>query len=130
MNPPMYVLFPLCQLEYLPIHALQFCNLPCDDPFQQAIEQSMPPPRTNPPPDPNTPIFGDSVSKLAKREDYLTPQYAINNAAGALSSKTAFVRIRKTFILLDLQTNYFTSRQISNTPMGCWSTIPTTSSER
>jgi hypothetical protein len=128
MNPPMYVSFPLSRLEYLPIHALQFCNLPCDDPFQQAIEQSMPPPRTNPPPDPNTPIFGDSVSKLAKREDYLTPPYAINNAAGALSSKTAFVR--KIFILLDLQSNCFISRRTSNTPMGCWSTILTTSSER
>lgn len=74
------------------IYNLQFCDLPCEDPFQQAILQSMPPPRANPPPDPNTPIFGDFTSQLAKREDYLDPPYAINNAGGALSSKTAFVR--------------------------------------
>ena len=116
-------------LDYLPIHALQPCNLPCDDPFQQVIEQSMPP-RANPPLDPNTPIFGDSVSKMAKRwpsEDYFSPPYAINNAAGALSSKTF---IRKFFIVLNPQTNCFTSRRTSNTPMGCWNTTPTTSSER
>jgi hypothetical protein len=128
MNQPMYVAPPCPRLEYIPILDFQFCNLPCDDPFQQAIDQSMPPPRTNPPPDPNTPIFGDSASQLIKREDYLNPQYAINNAAGALSSKTAFVR--KTFIIFNLQTDFFAPRRTSNTPMGCWSTIPTTSSER
>lgn len=82
----MCVSFHLSRLEYVPIHALQICNLPCDDPFQQAIEQSMPP-CTSPPPNPNTLIFGDS--KLAKREDHLTLPYAINNAVGALSRKTA-----------------------------------------
>ncbi|KAF8162646.1 alpha-glucosidase [Crassisporium funariophilum] len=64
-----------------------FCNLPCDDPFQQAIEQNMPPARTSPAPDPNTPIFVEGA-ELTKR-DLLNPLYAINNAAGALSSKTA-----------------------------------------
>jgi hypothetical protein len=96
----MCVSFPFSQLEYVLIHALQFCNLPCDDPFQQAIK-SMPHRHTSSPPDPNTPIFRDS--KLAKQEDYLTPPYAINNAAGALSSKTAFVW--KIFMLLTFQTN-------------------------
>jgi len=50
----------------------------------------MPPPRTAPVPDPNTPIFTNTSGQLTKR-DLLKPQYAINNAAGALSSKTAFV---------------------------------------
>ncbi|KIM49885.1 glycoside hydrolase family 31 protein [Hebeloma cylindrosporum] len=82
-----------------------FCNLPCDDPFQQAIDQSMPPPRANPPPDPNTPIFGNSTSELTKREDYLNPPYAINNAAGALSSKTAFTDIKHANGLLEYNTH-------------------------
>jgi alpha-glucosidase len=75
-------------------HPLQFCNLPCTDPFKQASEQNLPPPRTTPPPDPNTPIFNTTTplqSNPAKR-DVLNPQYAINNAAGPLSSKTAPVR--------------------------------------
>ncbi|KAF5349670.1 hypothetical protein D9756_008864 [Leucocoprinus leucothites] len=68
-----------------------FCNLPCDDPFQQAIEQSLPPPRTNPPPDPNAPIFENTPRPtLQRRDDILNPPYAINNAAGLLSSKTSF----------------------------------------
>ncbi|KAJ3503381.1 hypothetical protein NLJ89_g8460 [Agrocybe chaxingu] len=73
-----------------------FCNLPCDNPFEQAIEQNMPPPRTTLPPDPNAPIFvnatSSSSSELKKREDLLNPPYAINNAAGPISSRTAFVR--------------------------------------
>ncbi|KAF4604392.1 hypothetical protein EYR40_001570 [Pleurotus pulmonarius] len=93
-----------------------FCNLPCTDIFDQAIQQALPPPRSSPPPDPDTPIFGgldvggnsDNSTKrgetaiygrrssLNQREpeedrDVLNPPYAINNAAGALSSKTAFV---------------------------------------
>ncbi|KAH9483447.1 putative alpha/beta-glucosidase agdC [Psilocybe cubensis] len=74
-----------------------FCNLPCDDPYQQAIQMNIPPPRANPPPDPNTPIFVNSSGQaLSRRDDVdlLNPPYAINNAAGALSSKTAFTNIR------------------------------------
>ncbi|XP_006458746.1 hypothetical protein AGABI2DRAFT_183688 [Agaricus bisporus var. bisporus H97] len=67
-----------------------FCNLPCDDPFQQARDQGLPPPRTSSPPDPNAPIFqNDSQSQLGRRDDILNPPYAINNAAGPLSSKTS-----------------------------------------
>ncbi|KAG6851558.1 hypothetical protein H0H87_000527, partial [Tephrocybe sp. NHM501043] len=40
---------------------------------------------------PNTPIFVNSVSVKTKRDDVLSPPYAINDAAGALSSKTASV---------------------------------------
>ncbi|KAG7453201.1 glycoside hydrolase family 31 protein [Guyanagaster necrorhizus] len=71
-----------------------FCVLPCEDPYQQAQEQALPPPRTSLPPDHNAPIFGNSTSaskrELAKRDDLLDPPYAINNAAGELSSKTAW----------------------------------------
>ncbi|KAK0186083.1 glycoside hydrolase family 31 protein [Armillaria mellea] len=69
-----------------------FCNLPCEDPYNQAREQALPPPRTSLPPNHNAPIFGVSPSKreLTKRDNILIPPYAINNAAGELSSKTAW----------------------------------------
>ncbi|KAF5392729.1 hypothetical protein D9757_000858 [Collybiopsis confluens] len=70
-----------------------FCNLPCTDPFQQAQEMALPPPRTAPVPDPNAPIFGASPSTLSRRAvgiDLLNPPYAIENAAGDLSSKTSW----------------------------------------
>ena len=77
----------------------QFCDYPCDDPFQQAIKQNLPPPRSNPPPDPDAPIFGQAPA-LRKRvdhtgEDVLAPPYAIDNRVptGALSDKTAYVRL-------------------------------------
>lgn len=74
-----------------------FCNLPCDDPFQQAIDQQMPPKRTTAPPPHDAPIFTNTsanlVSRFTCRDDFLNPPYAINNAAptGQLSSKTASV---------------------------------------
>ncbi|KAJ3842661.1 glycoside hydrolase family 31 protein [Lentinula raphanica] len=69
-----------------------FCVLPCEDPFQQAIEQDLPPPRTAAAPDPDTPIFGNwsSSPSLTKRDDLLNPPYAIQNAAGNLSASTAW----------------------------------------
>ncbi|KAJ7118925.1 alpha-glucosidase [Mycena epipterygia] len=71
-----------------------FCNLPCDNPFEQAVQQALPPPRSTLPPDPNAPIFVNStpVRRQTKRDNLLTPQYSINNAApgGNLSSKTAY----------------------------------------
>jgi len=79
-------------------HVFQFCNLLCDGPLQQALKQSLRhsrttlPPRTKLPPDPYAPIFSNSAPDLSKREDHLNPPYAINNAAGALLSETAFVR--------------------------------------
>ncbi|PPQ96021.1 hypothetical protein CVT25_013883 [Psilocybe cyanescens] len=75
-----------------------FCVYPCADPFAQAIEQSLPPPRRNPPPHADAPIFGNSSAELAqlsKRDDLLNPPYAINNAAGVLSSKTANTDIKQ-----------------------------------
>ncbi|KAE9385102.1 hypothetical protein BT96DRAFT_841132 [Gymnopus androsaceus JB14] len=58
----------------------------------------LPPGRSTPPPDPNTPIFGNqsdtSSSSALEKRDYqvnlLTPPYAIQDAAGALSSLTFF----------------------------------------
>nr|GAT54403.1 alpha-glucosidase [Mycena chlorophos] len=70
-----------------------FCNLPCDDPFEQAVEQDLPPARTSAPPSPSQPIFDESaVTRRNKRDNLLTPPYWINNAApgGNLSSKTAY----------------------------------------
>ncbi|KAF9009726.1 glycoside hydrolase family 31 protein [Cyathus striatus] len=69
-----------------------FCDLPCDDPWAQAVQQDLPPPRTNPPPPPDAPIFVNGKN-LQRRDglDLLDPPYKINNAApgGQLSSKTA-----------------------------------------
>ncbi|KAJ7184493.1 alpha-glucosidase, partial [Mycena filopes] len=71
-----------------------FCDLPCDNPFQQAIQQALPPPRSTSPPPPDTPIFVGTppVRRHTKRDNLLVPQYSINNAApgGNLSSKTAY----------------------------------------
>jgi alpha-glucosidase len=67
-----------------------FCNYPCDDPFQQAKDQGLPPVRTSAPPDPNTPIFQNDPKSLTKREDWLNPPYHIKVAAGAISDRTAY----------------------------------------
>ncbi|KAL0955005.1 hypothetical protein HGRIS_003930 [Hohenbuehelia grisea] len=81
-----------------------FCNLPCTDPFEQAKQQALPPPRSAPPPDPNTPIF-QTTRSLTKRDDVLNPPYAINNAAGALSSKTAFTDAKHANGLIEYDTH-------------------------
>ena len=76
----------------------QFCIYPCDDPFAQAAAQGFPPPRDSPPPNPNATIFSNAGLAHAKRaapsdagEDLLNPPYAIDNAQGVLSSRTAYV---------------------------------------
>ncbi|KAI0738055.1 alpha-glucosidase [Daedaleopsis nitida] len=63
-----------------------FCIFPCTDPFEQSREQDLPPARPAPPPDPNTPIFGQApASILDKRghrgDDLEFPPYAIANLA-------------------------------------------------
>ena len=123
----------------------QFCNLPCNDPFQQAIEQNLPPARSNPPPDPNTPIFQNSTNNriqiqddnhtafhgrtgannLQSRYDILDPPYMINNAAGPLSSRTAFVSSFSGHWRGKVLTSR--SRRMQSTQMDFRSTIPTTS---
>jgi len=60
----------------------QFCNLPCTDPFQQAVEQNLPPPRSQPPPAPNVPIFTHSSGVKKRDVDRL---YTINNAAPVIT---------------------------------------------
>lgn len=123
----------------------QFCNLPCNDPFQQAIEQNLPPARSNPPPDPNTPIFQNSTNNriqiqddnhtafhgrtgannLQSRYDILDPPYMINNAAGPLSSRTAFVSSFSGHWRGKVLTSR--SRRMQSTQMDFRSTTPTTS---
>ncbi|KAI0806670.1 alpha-glucosidase [Fomes fomentarius] len=71
-----------------------FCIFPCADPFQQARDQNLPPPRPAPPPDPNAPILGQAV--LNKRvdhdqDDIQFPPYEIESWAGPLSNGTANV---------------------------------------
>lgn len=86
--------------------AIQFCNFPCTDPFAQAKEQDLPPPRSTIPPDTNTDPFNQTtpaVQPLRKRssssavdhtgDNLQSPAYTINNQAGsgALSDRTAYV---------------------------------------
>ncbi|KAF8995050.1 glycosyl hydrolases family 31-domain-containing protein [Cyathus striatus] len=67
-----------------------FCVLPCDDPWTQAVEQELPPKRTNLPP------------KLRREVDITNPPYTINNTAGgALSSETAAVNAKHAYGLLE-----------------------------
>ncbi|KAI0948834.1 hypothetical protein AcV7_009470 [Taiwanofungus camphoratus] len=90
-----------------------FCTVPCTDPFEQAAEQDLPPPRTTLPPDPNAPIFVNSsasVVALQKRanhsgENVLYPPYAINNAAGALSNRTSYTNARHANGLIEYDTH-------------------------
>lgn len=80
---------------------MQFCPFPCDDPDGQARMQNLPPPRLTQPPPPNTPIFQNTsqLRKLKKRQqdnvnvELLHPQYAIQNAAGTLSDRTAYTNV-------------------------------------
>lgn len=73
----------------------QFCAYPCDDPSAQAIEHGVPPNRTSSVPNPDTPIFSNANAKRDapshEGEDLLDPPYAIDNAAGVLSGRTAYV---------------------------------------
>jgi hypothetical protein len=73
--------------------AEQFCVYPCDDPAAQAVLNGVPPNRTESPPDPNAPILGSGNARRGTGDNLLTPPYAINNTAGPLSSRTAYVSI-------------------------------------
>jgi alpha-glucosidase len=84
---------------------IKFCVYPCTDPFEQAVEQSLPPARITPPPDKTTPPFAVSNSSqlLTKRapsfaydhsgDNLFVPPYAIQNDAGGgnLSDRTVWV---------------------------------------
>lgn len=67
MKPPMYVGSVLYSLQEKLTQNCQFaCGYPCVDPWDDIA--GFPPARTTPPPDPNTPIFGNaSTSDLASR---------------------------------------------------------------
>ncbi|EMD34263.1 glycoside hydrolase family 31 protein [Gelatoporia subvermispora B] len=74
-----------------------FCSYPCTDPFEQAVQQDLPPARTSSPPNPTAPIFVSNTGSsehLSKRvshkgENLQFPPYEINNADGSLSNKTS-----------------------------------------
>ncbi|KAJ3486564.1 hypothetical protein NLI96_g4155 [Meripilus lineatus] len=86
-----------------------FCTYPCDDPFQQARDQNLPPPRSTLPPDPNAPIF--QTSSLRKRaidhtgDDLQNPPYLINNAAATLSDRTAYTDAKHANGLIEYDTH-------------------------
>jgi alpha-glucosidase len=77
-----------------------FCGYPCNDPFEQAARQGLPPTRNTPMPDKNALILDQRPVTTAglKRayhgtdEDLELPPYRIKNAAGAeLGRNTAGV---------------------------------------
>jgi alpha-glucosidase len=82
-----------------------FCTYPCTDPYAEAVRQGLPPKRTNPPPQSTRPLsIGASdtqaIVHLIQRDtlgsnysNVLTPPYAIANAAGSLSDRTAFTNV-------------------------------------
>ncbi|KAH9477307.1 putative alpha/beta-glucosidase agdC [Psilocybe cubensis] len=75
-----------------------FCIAPCADPYAQSIEQKLPPPRPRLPPNADTPLFTNTsaeVAQLSKRDDIINPPYAIDNAIGSLSNKTADTSIKQ-----------------------------------
>lgn len=84
-------------------NTLQFCEYPCTDPFQQAIDQQLPPNRTSPPPDKSIPPFTTNQTHTKRtdqfaaidhsRDNLFVPPYAIENHAGGgnLSDRTAWV---------------------------------------
>ena len=105
MNPQAYVTESSPSLKLTPNASRtffffgQFCTDPCDDPFAQAAAQNLPPPRTSLPPSQSAVIFVEPATH-AKRappsdagEDLLQPPYAIDNAAGTLSDRTASVSL-------------------------------------
>jgi len=95
MNEPASVSSQHTILNMFSLLSIQFCTYPCDDPFQQARDQSLPPVRNYPAPDPNTPILQDSASKKRQHagDDLLNPPYAIQNALPYISDRTAYVSI-------------------------------------
>jgi alpha-glucosidase len=79
-----------------------FCGYPCNDPFEQAAGQGLPPTRNTPMPDKNALILDQrpmmTIKAVTKRayhgadEDLELPPYRIKNAAGAeLGRNTAGV---------------------------------------
>ena len=70
-----------------------FCVYPCDDPYKQAKDQNLPPPRDGPPPS-DALYEVQSDKKITQRQnkgeiDVLDPPYAIGNVLSHLSDRTA-----------------------------------------
>lgn len=70
-----------------------FCTYPCDDPYKQAKDQNLPPPRNGPPPsDALYEAESDDITKKRRSNDeidLLNPPYAIGNALPSISDRTA-----------------------------------------
>ncbi|KAK7679584.1 hypothetical protein QCA50_017294 [Cerrena zonata] len=88
-----------------------FCDYPCTDPFEQARQQNLPPPRSTLPPDPNALIFNQTAA-LRKRavidhtgEDLQNPPYAIEISTTALSDRTAYVDAKHANGLIEYDTH-------------------------
>ncbi|KAI0046949.1 glycoside hydrolase family 31 protein [Auriscalpium vulgare] len=87
-----------------------FCDYPCDDPFAQAVQQALPPPRTSSPPDPTAQILGQNTTTVLKKrvqpgDDVLNPPYQIDNAAGVLSDRTAYTNAKHANGLVEYDTH-------------------------
>ena len=73
-----------------------FCTYPCDDPYKQAKDQNLPPPRNGPPP--SDALYEVESDKVKKRQtdgevDLLNPPYSIGNALPYISDRTAHTDI-------------------------------------
>jgi alpha-glucosidase len=96
-----------------------FCTYPCADPYAEAINQGLPPRRTSSPPQSTLPLPIDSsaapvVANLIRRDtlgsnysNVITPPYAIANAAGNLSDRTAFTNVVHSNGLIEYDTREY-----------------------
>ncbi|TFK24629.1 alpha-glucosidase [Coprinopsis marcescibilis] len=107
-----------------------FCDFPCLDPWGEAVKQNMPPPRQHPAPAPDVPLFtgvisaSDTAAPVKEEapnaipseervgatvdepvDSLLTPPYAIDNAFGPISSRTAYTNVRHANGLLEYDTH-------------------------
>jgi alpha-glucosidase len=96
-----------------------FCTYPCADPYAEAVKQGLPPNRTSPPPQSTLPLPIDAsdtqvIAHLIQRDtpgsnysNVLTPPYAIANAAGNLSDRTAFTDVIHSNGLIEYDTREY-----------------------
>jgi len=93
-----------------------FCTYPCDDPYKQAKDQNLPPPRNGPPPS-DALYEVESEKKVKKRQtdgeiDLLNPPYSIGNALPYISDRTAHTDVIHENGLIEYDTRtYFPLRK-------------------
>jgi len=93
-----------------------FCTYPCDDPYKQAKDQNLPPPRSGPPP--SDALYEVESDKKVKRRqtdgeiDLLNPPYSIGNALPYISDRTAHTDVVHENGLIEYDTRtYFPLRE-------------------